>query len=182
MAVEQVSTDILKILGLEETDEIDMQSYKGYLREKLVEISMGKGGLSRDEEMMVREEFQRVKGSTAVKVKKTKVNPQAVFNRRPGAVSGGLVKYRPPAPGSIARRAIPQQRAVESGALDKIYAVVLSIQENLRAEEARRKKGERDIRTKKDREEKAAKESSLEKAAKGIVGALEKTFKPVVDI
>lgn len=182
MAVEQVSTDILRILGLEETDEIDMQSYKGYLREKLVEISMGRSGLSRDEEMVVREEFQRVRGSTAVKVKKTKVNPQVVFNRRLGAGGGGLVRYRPPAPGSIARRAIPQQRAVDDGILNKIYAVVLSIQENLRAEEVRRKKGERDRRTKKDREEKAAKESSLEKASKGIVSALEKTFKPVIDI
>jgi len=182
MAVEQVSTDILKILGLEETDEIDMQSYKGYLREKLVEISMGKGGLSRDEEMMIREEFKRVKGSTAVKVKKTKVNPQTVFNKGSGGGGGGLVKYRPLVPGSVAKRVIPQQRAVDDSVLNKIYAVVLSIQENLRAEETRRKKGERDRRTKRDREEKAAKESSLEKAAKGIVGALEKTFKPVVDI
>jgi hypothetical protein len=182
MAVEQVSTDILRILGLEETDEIDMQSYKGFLREKLTEISMGKSGLSREEEMIVREEFQRVRGSTAVKVKKTKINPQAVFNRRLGAGGAGLVKYRPPAPGSIARRAIPQQKVTDGGVLDKIYPIVLGIQKNLLAEETRRKKGERDRKSKRDKEEKISKESSLEKAAKGIVGALEKTFKPVIDI
>lgn len=182
MAVEQVSANILKILGLETTDEIDMQSYKGFLREKLVEISMGKGGLSREEEMIVREEFQRVKGSRAVKVKKTAINPQAVFNRQLGA-GGGLVKYVPPAPGSLARRVIPQVKAVgDENVLDKIYAVVLSIQKNLFEEEKQKKKSERDKKAKKDKEEKAAKESSLEKAAKGIVGALEKTFKPVIDI
>lgn len=46
MAVEQVSVNILRILGLEATDEVDMKSYKGFLREKLVEISMGKGVIS----------------------------------------------------------------------------------------------------------------------------------------
>lgn len=182
MAVEQVSVNILRILGLEATDEVDMKSYKGFLREKLVEISMGKGGLSREDEMAIREEFQRVKESTATKVKKTSINPQAVFNRQLGAGGGGLVKYKPPAPGSLARRVLPQQKDEESGILDKIYLIVVSIKNALVKEENLRKKTERNRRVKKDKEDKAAKESSLEKAAKGIVGALEKTFKPVVDI
>lgn len=182
MAVEQVSVNILRILGLEATDEVDMKSYKGFLREKLVEISMGKGGLSREDEMAIREEFQRVKESTATKVKKTSINPQAVFNRQLSAGGGGLVKYKPPAPGSLARRVLPQQKDEESGILDKIYLIVVSIKNALVKEENLRKKTERNRRVKKDKEDKAAKESSLEKAAKGIVGALEKTFKPVVDI
>ena len=181
MAVEQVSADILKILGLEETDEIDMQSYKGFLREKLVEIDRGVDGLSRDEQIIIREEFQRVRGSSATKVKKTKINPQAIFNRQLGA-GAGLVKYKPPAPGSLARRVIPQQKTVDYEILDKIHAVVLSIQNSLVVEEKNRKKEEKDKKLKKDKEEKTAKESSLEKTSKGIVSALEKTFKPVVDI
>jgi len=182
MAVEQVSVNILRILGLEATDEVDMKSYKGFLREKLVEISMGKGGLSRDEEILIREEFQRVKGSTATKVKKTTINPQAVFNRQLGAGGGGLVKYKPSAPGSLARRVLPQQKTEDVSVLDKIYSVVTSIRDSLLQEENRRKKAERNRKLKGDKEDKAAKESSLEKAAKGIVGALEKTFKPVLDI
>jgi len=182
MAVEQVSANILKILGLEATDEVDMKSYKGFLREKLVEISMGRGGLSREDEMAIREEFQRVKGSTATKVKKTTINPQAVFNRQLGAGGGGLVKYKPPAPGSLAKRVLPQQKVEGDGILDKIYSIVISIKDILIAEENQKKKAERNRRAKKDKEDKAAKESSLEKAAKGIVGALEKTFKPVIDI
>jgi murein DD-endopeptidase MepM/ murein hydrolase activator NlpD len=181
MAVEQVSVDILRILGLEATDEVDMKSYKGFLREKLVEISMGKKGLSREDEMAIREEFQRVKGSTATKVKKTTINPQAVFNRQLDA-GGGLVKYKPPAPGSLARRVLPQQKVEESDILDRIHLIVISIKNALVKEENLRKKAEKNRRVKKDKEDKAAKESSLEKSAKGIVGALEKTFKPVVDI
>ena len=182
MAVEQVSVNILRILGLEATDEVDMKSYKGFLREKLVEISMGRGGLSREDEIAIRDEFQRVKGSTATKVKKTTINPQAVFNRQLGAGGGGLVKYKPPAPGSLARKVLPQQKSSESGILDKIYSIVISIKDILVAEENQKKKAERNRRAKRDKEDKAAKESSLEKAAKGIVGALEKTFKPVIDI
>jgi hypothetical protein len=182
MAVEQVSVNILRILGLEATDEVDMKSYKGFLREKLVEIDRGVDGLSREEQIAVREEFQRVRGSTATKVKKTTINPQAVFNRQLGAGGGGLVKYKPPASGSLARRVIPQQKTEDGGILDKIYSTIASIRDSLLQEENRRKKAERNKKLKKDKEDKAAKESSLEKAAKGIVGALEKTFKPVVDI
>jgi len=183
MAVEQVSTDILKILGLEETDEIDMQSYKGYLREKLVEISVGKGGLSRDEEMAVREEFQRVKGKTnSVKVKKTTINPRAVFSGKTGGA--GLVKYRAPAAGSLSRRVLPKENFVDDNAeiLGKIDSLLNDIWKNLSEEEARKKKNERDKKARKDKEDKTAKESSLEKTSKGIVNALEKTFKPVIGI
>lgn len=92
MAVEQVNQDILKILGLEETDEIDMKSYKGFLREKLVEISMGKGNLSRDEELVVQSEFQRVKKqSDTVKVKKKKISASDIKITAP---SSALVKYK----------------------------------------------------------------------------------------
>ena len=88
MAVEQVNQDILKILGLDETDEIDMKSYKGFLREKLVEISMGKGGLSRDEELVVQSEFQRVKKSpNNVRVKKKKITAQNIgFKKKSSAL------------------------------------------------------------------------------------------------
>lgn len=181
MAVEQVSVNILRILGLEATDDIDMESYKGFLREKLVMISMGKSGLSRDEEVLIQEEFKRVKSKPgSVKVKKTLVDPNVVFNRRSGS---GQVKYLSPASGSLARRVIPQSKAVEDGgALVRIEAVIKDIWKNLSDEEKQKKKLEKDKKAQKDKEEKTEKESSLEKAAKGIVGALEKTFKPVTDI
>lgn len=90
--------------------------------------------------MAIREEFQRVKESTATKVKKTSINPQAVFNRQLSAGGGGLVKYKPPAPGSLARRVLPQQKDEESGILDKIYLIVVSIKNALVKEENLRKK------------------------------------------
>jgi hypothetical protein len=183
MAVEQVSTDILRILGLEAADEISMSSYKGFLREKLVEISMGKGDLSREEEILIRDEFQRVRGkSDSFKVKKTAVNPRAVFGRQ--NAGAGLVRYVSPAPGSIARRVIPQNRLTDETSITllSIESIVKNIWKNLSDEEKQKKKLEKDKKARKDKEDKAAKESSLERAAKGIVGALEKTFRPVIDI
>jgi hypothetical protein len=92
MAVEQVNQDILKILGLEETDEIDMKSYKGHLREKLVEISMGKGNLSRDEELIVQSEFQRIKKQPdTTRLKKKKITAQSIRFTKP---SNALLKYK----------------------------------------------------------------------------------------
>jgi len=181
MAVEQVSVEILRILGLEEADEVDMESYKGFLREKLVLISMGKANLSRDQEIIIQDEFKRIKSKpNTVKVKKTFVDPKAVFNRR----SDNGVKYLPPAPGTLARRVIPQAKVSGEnfGILENINSLLNNIWKNLSDDEKRKKRLEKDRKAKLDKEEKAAEESSLEKVSKGIVKALEKTFKPVIDI
>jgi putative chitinase len=117
MAVEQVNQDILKILGLEETDEIDMKSYKGFLREKLVEISMGKGNLSRDEELVVQSEFQRIKKQPdAVKVKKKKITAQNIGVTK---ASSSLVKYKKTSVQSKDRGQLALPAAPESVAGDK---------------------------------------------------------------
>ena len=117
MAVEQVNQDILKILGLEETDEIDMKSYKGFLREKLVEISMGKGNLSRDEELVVQSEFQRIKKQPdAVKVKKKKITAQNIGVTK---ASSSLVKYKKTSVPSKDRGQLALPAAPESVAGDK---------------------------------------------------------------
>lgn len=181
MAVEQVSAEILRILGLEEADEVDMESYKGFLREKLVLISMGKSNLSRDQQVVIQEEFKRIKSKpNTVKIKKTAINPKAVFGSR----SSSGVKYLPPASGSLARRSLPQIKVAgeNSGILENINSLMNNIWKNLSDDEKRRKKLEKETKSKLDKEEKAAKESSLEKVSKGIVKALEKTFKPVIDI
>jgi len=181
MAVDQVSTDILRILGLEETDEIDMESYKGFLREKLTEISMGKSGLSREEEIMVREEYQRVRGKErSVRIKKTKINPKVVFGSNAKS-SGALVKYKPNAPGSLARKLI-ERKDDESDILNKIDALLREIWGNLSNEEKENKKKEREKKKKEDKLKKSSKESSLESTSKKILKGIEKTFKPVIDI
>jgi len=181
MAVDQVSTDILRILGLEETDEIDMESYKGFLREKLTEISMGKGGLSREEEMAVRDEFQRVRGKErSVKIKKTKINPKVVFGEDAKSNSA-LVKYKPNAPGFLAKKLIGRKDD-ESDILNKIDVLLQKIWGNLSNEEKENKKKEGEKKKKEDKLKKSSKESSLESTSKKILKGIEKTFKPVVDI
>lgn len=181
MAVEQVSTDILKILGLEETDEIDMESYKGFLREKLTEISMGRGNLSREEEMTVRDEFQRVRGKDrAIKVKKTTIDPKAVFGGKSSS-GAALVKYKPNPPGALAKKLI-EKKDDDSDVLDKIDALLKDIWKNLSNEEKENKKKIREKKAKEDKQKKSAKEFKLENVTKNILKGLEKTFKPVIDI
>jgi len=76
---EKIDERILRILGLKDTFDLDYSDYSSLLKEKMVTISMGKSGLSREEEMLVRDEFKRVKGKTGkFKATKTKIGADSI--------------------------------------------------------------------------------------------------------
>jgi len=58
---EEIDERILRILGLEDTFDIDYATYKTLLKEYLVKISMGSDSLPREEQMLLRDEYIRVK-------------------------------------------------------------------------------------------------------------------------
>lgn len=66
--------------------------------------------------------------------------------------------------------------------LEKIDEVIKSIWKSLSDEEKQKKRSDRKRKERLDKEQKTAKETSLEKISKGIVNALEKTFKPITDV
>ena len=58
---EEVDERILRILGLEQVFDIDYGTFLSLLKEKLVQVSAGGAGLAREEEMLLRQEFQSVR-------------------------------------------------------------------------------------------------------------------------
>jgi predicted chitinase len=191
MAVEQVNQDILKILGLEETDEIDMKSYKGFLREKLVEISMGKGNLSRDEELVVQSEFQRVKKqSDTIKVKKKKISARDIKITSP---SSALVKYKKPS--TLSKEVKQTEPTVESQGLesgdktigDNLKSINKTLDKILKSivsqGESDRKRREKE-RVSSERNKSQERESGLEKPlqiAKNLVNKIIAPFRGILD-
>jgi hypothetical protein len=80
---EEIDERILNILGLKDVFDIDYGTYRSLLKEKSVLISMGKSNLPREEEMLIQEEFKRVrKKSGRFKPKSKKINSEVFFGRK----------------------------------------------------------------------------------------------------
>ena len=74
---ELIDERILRVLGLEDAFDIDYGTYKSLLKEYSVLISTGKSKIPREEEMLIQEEFKRIKtkvGRFTVKRKKLTVD------------------------------------------------------------------------------------------------------------
>jgi hypothetical protein len=93
---EEIDERILNILGLKDVFDIDYGTYKTLLREKLAESSVGKSSVPREEEMLIQEEFKRVKkkaGRFKPKPKKT-INADAFFGKE---TAGAESSFKPKA-------------------------------------------------------------------------------------
>lgn len=75
LVTESIDERILRLLGLEDVFDLDYATYKTLLKEKLVIVSRGKNAIPREEEVLLREEFKRVRSKEGrFKPKKKKVN------------------------------------------------------------------------------------------------------------
>ncbi len=75
LVTESIDERILRLLGLEDVFDLDYTTYTTLLKEKLVIVSRGKNTIPREEEVLLREEFKRVKTKQGrFKPKKKKVN------------------------------------------------------------------------------------------------------------
>jgi len=78
---EIVDKDILRLLGLENVNDLDYDDYKTLLKEKLASIDQGQKIDSGDAQL-ISDEFKRVKKETGkLKVKNNKINFNSVTNR-----------------------------------------------------------------------------------------------------
>ena len=95
---EDISPEILKILGLEDTFDLDYGDYKTLLREKLTELDMKSAQKPGDKKIsesqtLLTGEFKRVKRSTGkFKVKSQKVKADKFVNKKAESGNGGPVK------------------------------------------------------------------------------------------
>ena len=95
---EKIDERILRILGLEDTFDIDYGTYKSLLKEQSVLISTGKSKLPREEEMIIQDEFKRIRGkdnTLKFKIKKKTISTDSFFGKNVKD-SGAIVKYQQP--------------------------------------------------------------------------------------
>ena len=88
LVAENIDERLLKLLGLSDVFDLDYGTYLSLLKERLVQISMGKGGLAREEEMLLQDEYRRVKGKVGrFKIKSRKINSDNIGVTGPIRVS-----------------------------------------------------------------------------------------------
>jgi hypothetical protein len=85
---EEIDERILKILGIQDIFDIDYGTYLSLLKEKLVTISMGDKKIPREEQILLQDEFKRVKGKVGrFKVRSKKINADNIGTTGPIRVS-----------------------------------------------------------------------------------------------
>lgn len=172
---ESIDERVVNILGLGQVFDIDYATYLTLLKEKLVQISMGGGSLARDEQMLLQDEFRRVKG----KVGRFKINKRSA---NVGAISGSTpLKVSKDKFFLTSSAVIPENPGVAKvgedlkgihEALDKILA-------EIKADNAEEKKQAELERRQKIRNRRVAREKILERSQQKVSKVVNKLFTPV---
>ena len=184
---EKIDERILRILGLEDTFDIDYGTYKSLLKEQSVLISTGKSKLPREEEMIIQDEFKRIRGkdnTLKFKIKKKTISTDAFFGKNTKD-SGAIIKYQQPDLGLSVSKIKPTPQNIvgdNSEILDKIEKLIREIQNNLTNEEKLDKSSSEKERRKKEKGEKSKKESKLESFKSNVASTFKKILAPVQGI
>ena len=107
---EDVDERILRILGLDDAIDIDYGTYQSLLKEQVIKSTLGKSNIARDEEMLLAEEFKRIKG----KVGRFKVNKKRIRTgdgpTAPAIKAKNFITGQPEAPQKLLPPATPEKR------------------------------------------------------------------------
>ena len=177
---EEIDERILKIIGLDGVYDIDYGTYLSNLKEKLVAISIGDKELAREEQILLQDEFKRVKGKVGrFTIKKKKITAENIGVTGPIRVSTDKFyltsKAIIPQPEATTQEESSKDVKDISEALD---ALIKSITEQNKQE---RKKSEQSRKI--DEQNKRAKsEASLEKPLQKAVGLVKKLVAPFQSI
>jgi len=98
LVTDEVDERILRILGLEDVTDIDYDTYKTLLRERMAAGRMSDSTIPTEEIELLTEEFKQVKRKTGrFKVKKKKINTSTFFNEASQAATVKPIRALPPA-------------------------------------------------------------------------------------
>jgi len=182
---EEIDERILRILGLEDTFDIDYATYKSLLKEQSVLISTGKSNLPREEEMIIQEEFKRIKGEVGrFKIKKKKISADSFFGKNVKD-NNAIVKYQQPNLAITTSKIKPTAENIVGEnveILERIEKLIREIQNQLTDEEKLNKGLSEKERRKRERYEKTKKEDKLESFKSNISSTFKKIIAPVQGI
>jgi len=172
---ESIDERIVNILGLGQVFDIDYATYLTLLKEKLVQVSMGGGSLAREEQMLLQDEFKRVKGKVGrFKINRRTANVGAIAGSTPLKVSKDKFFLTSSA-------VIPENPGVAkvSEDLKGIHEALDKILAEIKADNAEEKKQAELERRQKIRNRRVAREKLLEKSQQKVSRVVNKLFTPV---
>ena len=178
---EEIDERILRILGLEDTFDIDYATYRTLLKEYLVRVNMVTDSLPREEQMLLRDEYVRVKGL----VGRFKINKKYrdQFGSPITLASSAIIK-----PESVKTPDLEQQNQNQTGFskfAEDIAAIrdsVANILELMQKQNDLFKKQIDNSRKSSERGKRQKNESRLESIGKGALKLANKVIGPVKNI
>lgn len=185
---EDIDSQILSILGLEDVFDLTYEEYASLLKEAAVKGRMPSSQMTTESVELVTNELKRVKNKTGrFKVKPKKVDIDKVFNRKTPTPTGAIVKAQKLVP-PIAEEA-PEQEKKLAGSTDQenllkgignILESLITIRGLLQSEGKTEQKAAQEDRKEIQKKKKKEKESKLE-AKKPTSPILKALTKPVDD-
>jgi GH24 family phage-related lysozyme (muramidase) len=178
---EKIDERILRIIGLEDVFDIDYDTYISLLKEQSVLISTGKSKIPREEEILIQDEFKRVKKRKGTgRFKVSKITAESF--KKGTAVGLNLQKL------SAEVKSPPLMLSPAMESAEKINEIV-EIKDALKEiigyltqqNKDAKKKAELDRRSAENRR-RAEKESALEKGSGKVMKIAEKILAPVKSI
>jgi hypothetical protein len=178
---ELIDERILRLLGLLDVFDLDYDTYKTLLKEKLVEVTSSKRNIPSEEFKLLKNEFKRVRGKKGrLKPKKKRpINSNNVSNLN--SFGKKLLK-------GTASQTVPKQgksTAVSEGLLDIVKSIrkaVESIHNTVQLQSGiLRGQGERDRRTR-ENERRQREEGRLEEKKNGLLETAKKIVAPFESI
>jgi len=183
---EDIDSQILSILGLEDVFDLTYEEYASLLKEVAVKGRMPGSQMTTESIELVTEEYKRVKGKTGrFKVKPKKVDINKVLDRR--EPSSAIVKAQKliPQPQEFAKDGeVPKTEArtdVQEDLLNGIGNILeslISIRKVLQDQEKLDKKKAETDRKEKEKQKKKKRESILEGAGRTVKALFKKVTKP----
>ena len=172
---EYIDERILRILAIGQVFDIDYATYKTLLKEKLVQVSVGGGSLARDEQMLLQDEFRRIKSKVGrFKLNKKKASVNAVTGTTPLKVSKDKFFL-------TGNAVIPESPGVKkvSEDLKDIHESLDKILAEIRADNKEEKRQAELERRQTIRKRRTDREKLLEKEQKKVSNVVSKVFSPV---
>lgn len=170
---ENIDERILRLLGLEDVFDIDYDTYKTLLKERLAAVRMTGSKIPVEEDQLIQEEFKRVRRNTGrFKIKKKKITAGDIKKSRNNNAkkisAGSSFGLLPP--------------GKEDGPLDKILKSLDNIIGLLKEQNLLLKKQDELDRKRRERESRAQLEAGLEKGFKKAVDGAMKIIAPVKSV
>ena len=186
---EEIDSQILSILGLEDVFDLTYEEYASLLKEKAVEGRMTDSQMSTESIELVTNELKRVKGKTgSFKVKPKKVDINKVLDRKTPTPSGAIVKPQKLLPTTLELETQEDtgeekedlKEDVTNGIGDILRSLV-SIRSLLQDQNEAEEESAKDDRKKTEKEKKKEREKTLEKKKSKKSPILKAITKPVDD-